>query len=316
MVNKCIITGATGYIGSHVLKYLLSQGWDCHIIADPRFGYDNIKDILSKVDIFEYRGDINSLCEYFKKVEADVVFHLAAAVITNYKPEQVPVLIQSNIQFGTEVLEAMKGSVTRVFVGTGSYWQNYKSEGYNPVDLYAATKEAFEQITQYFVDAYHYKTATLKLFDVYGEDDKRPKIWTLLKRIAGTNQTLDVSPGEQKLDLVHVSDVCTAYECAYTYLTQKTDSCREVFGVYTGERHSLKEAICLYEKFLNKRINVVFGGKAYKDREIMEPINSLTKVPGWQPKISPMAGLEKMAVGGGRIYLTCSCPLFEFRRAA
>lgn len=316
MANKCIITGATGYIGSHVLKYLLSQGWDCHIIADPRFGYDNIKDVLSKVDVFEYSGDVNSLCEYFRKVEADVVFHLAAAVITNYKPEQVPVLIQSNIQFGTEVLEAMKESVTRIFIGTGSYWQNYNSEEYNPVDLYAATKEAFEQIMQYFVDAYHYKTATLKLFDVYGEDDKRPKIWTILKQIAGTEQTLDVSPGEQKLDLVHVSDVCTAYECAYIYLSKKSDSCREVFGVYTGERHSLKEAICLYEKYLNKNINVIYGGKAYKDREVMEPINSLTKVPGWQPKISPMAGLEKLAVGGGRLYLTDSCPLFEYRRVA
>ena len=297
MANKCVITGATGYIGSHVLKHLLSNGWDIHVIADPCFGYENIKDVLSQIDLFEYNRDINTLCEYFKKVEADVVIHLAAAVITNYKPEQVPVLIQSNIQFGTEVLEAMKGSVTRTFIGTGSYWQNYNSEGYNPVDLYAATKEAFEQIIQYYVDAYHYKAATLKLFDVYGEDDMRPKIWTLLKRIAGTNQIIDVSPGEQKLDLVHVSDVCTAYECAYEYLRKKTGSCREVFGVYTGERYSLKEAIGLYEQYLNRSINIRFGGKKYKEREVMNPINSLKKVPDWQPMISPKEGLKKLAGG-------------------
>lgn len=295
MANKCIITGATGYIGSHVLKHLLSRGWDIHIIADPRFGYDNIKDVISEIDVFEYSGDVNALCEYFKKVEAGVVFHLAAAVITNHKPEQVPVLVQSNVQFGAEVLEAMKDSSTRVFIGTGSYWQNYKSEDYNPVDLYAATKEAFEQIMQYYVDAYQYKTATLKLFDVYGEDDKRPKIWTLLRQIAGTEQKLDVSPGEQMLDLVHVNDVCSAYECAYVYLSKIPESCREVFGVYTGERYSLKEAIGMYEEYLNKEINIVFGGKAYKQREVMNPISSLAKVPGWQPKISPKAGLERMA---------------------
>lgn len=295
MANKCIITGATGYIGSHLLKYLLSQGWDCHIIADPRFGYDNIKDVLSKVDVFEYAGDVNSLCAYFKKVEADVVFHLAAAVITNYKPEQVPVLIQSNIQFGAEVLEAMKGSVTRVFVGTGSYWQNYNSENYNPVDLYAATKEAFEQIIQYYVDAYQYKAATLKLFDVYGEDDTRPKIWNILRGIAGTDRSLDVSPGEQMLDLVHVSDVCTAYECAFKYLIKKTASCRENFGVYTGERYSLKEAIHIYEEYLNKRLNVIFGGKKYKEREVMNPISCLPRIPSWYPKISPKAGLKRLA---------------------
>jgi CDP-3, 6-dideoxy-D-glycero-L-glycero-4-hexulose-4-reductase len=295
MANSCIITGATGYIGSHVLKFLLSEGWDIHIIADPRFGYDNIKDVLSQIDTFEYRGDVNSLCDYFKSVDADVVFHLAAAVITNYKPEQVPVLIQSNIQFGTEVLEAMKASTTRCFVGTGSYWQNYNSDGYNPVDLYAATKEAFEQILQYYVDAHHFKVVTLKLFDVYGEDDVRPKIWNILRDIAGTEKSLDVSPGEQMLDLVHVSDVSTAYQCAFEYLKIVDNPCREVIGVFTGQRIALKDAIRAFEHFSGKAINVNFGGKKYKEREIMSPISNLKRIPGWTPKISPMNGLKKMA---------------------
>lgn len=295
MANKCIITGATGFIGSHVLKYLLSKGWDIHIIADPRFGYDNIKDVLSQIDVFEYSGDVNSLCDYFKKVNAEVVFHLAAAVITNYKPEQVPILVQSNIQFGTEVLEAMKASTTRLFVGTGSYWQNYNSDGYNPVDLYAATKEAFEQIIQYYVDAHHFRTVTLKLFDVYGEDDVRPKIWNILREIAGTDRSLDVSPGEQMLDLVHVSDVCTAYQCAYEYLKTVDYPSREVFGVYTGERMTLKEAIQAFEHYSAQTIKVNFGGKKYKEREVMNPISILPKVPGWKPEIGPRRGLKKLA---------------------
>lgn len=297
MANKCIITGATGYIGSHVLKYLLSKGWDIHIIADHKFGYDNIKDVLSQIDVFEYSGDVNSLCDYFKSVNADVVFHLAAAVITNYIPEQVPVLVQSNIQFGTEVLEAMKVSTTRMVVGTGSYWQNYNSDGYNPVDLYAATKEAFEQIIQYYVDAHHFKAVTLKLFDVYGEDDTRPKIWNVLREIAGTERSLDVSPGEQLLDLVHISDVSTAYECAFEYLKTIDAPCREVFGVFTGDRMTLKEAIQTFEYYSTKTIKVNFGGKKYKDREVMSPISSLPIVPGWKPQVDPRKGLEILACG-------------------
>lgn len=296
MANKCIITGATGYIGSHVLKYLLAEGWEVHVVADPKFGYDNIKEVMTQIDVFDYSGDISSLCSYFCKVQADVVFHLAAAVITNYKPEQVPVLIQSNVQFGTEILEAMKSSNTRIFVGTGSYWQNYKSDGYNPVDLYAATKEAFEQIIQYYVDAYDYKAATLKLFDVYGEDDKRPKIWNILREIAGTEKSLDVSPGEQILDLVHVSDVSTAYQCAFEYLKTVEHPCREVFGVFTGERMTLKEAILLFENFCSKAIHVNFGGKQYKEREVMNPISCLLPVPGWHPLISPVDGLKRLVV--------------------
>lgn len=295
MANKCIITGATGYIGSHVLKYLLSKGWDIHIIADPTFGYDNIKDVLSQIDVFEYSGDVNSLCDYFKTVNVDVVFHLAAAVITNYRPEQVPILVQSNIQFGTEVLEAMKASTTRLFVGTGSYWQNYNSDGYNPVDLYAATKEAFEKILKYYTECCGVRAITLRLFDVYGTNDRRPKLWNIIKEYVGTNRQLDITQGEQLLDMVFISDVCSAYEQAYNLLASKSLLNNEVYGVYTNDRRHLKDIVNLYVKILGKPLNVNFGGRPYKDREVMIPTNSLMCLTGWQPLISVEEGLSLIA---------------------
>lgn len=200
---RCIITGATGYIGSHVAKYLIDNNWEVSIVAQPQFGYSNIEAFKHKLKIFEYEGDITKLIQFFKEQDADVVMHLAAAVITNPTPEQIPVLIQSNVEFGSEILEAMRQSGTRLFIGTGSYWQNYNSDSYNPVDLYAATKEAFEKILQYYVDAFKFRAVTLRLFDVYGEDDKRPKLWSLLRDIAGTNQSIDISAGEQ-LSLIHI----------------------------------------------------------------------------------------------------------------
>lgn len=279
------MTGATGYIGSHVLKYLLSKGWEIHVIADPKFGYTNIKDVLSQIDVFEYDGNILSLCDYFKRIKPDVVFHLAAAVITNYKPEQVPVLIRSNIQFGAEILEAMKSSDTKLLVSTGSYWQNYNNDTYNPVDLYAATKEAFEKIVQLYVDAYGFRHVNLRLFDVYGEDDKRPKLWNALRDIAGTDQHIAVSPGEQLLDLIHISDVCTAYEAAYLALISDASISNETYGVRTGVTHSLKDAISVFEKAIGMTINVDYGLKPYKQREVMIPCSNYKYVPNWKSTI-------------------------------
>ena len=298
MTNICIITGATGYIGSHVLKHLLSKGWEIHVVADPKFGYSAIEDVRSQIDIFEYNGEINSLITYFQKVNADVVFHLAAAVITNYKPEQVPVLIQSNIQFGTEILEAMKASSTRKIVSTGSYWQNYNSDSYNPVDLYAATKEAFEKIVKLYVDAFNFRHINLRIFDVYGEDDKRPKLWNILKKIAGTDEVIEVSPGEQKLDMVHISDVCTAYEAAYQLLLESDDIQNETFGVMTGKHYSLKSIISLYEQKMGKKMNVHFGGRAYKAREVMVPYKHYKVLPNWKAKIMIDKGVT-LLIGGG-----------------
>lgn len=74
MKHSCIITGATGYIGSHLVKYLLEQGWEVRIISQPEFGYANIEDVKDKIHIFEYDHDINSLINYFRSVNAEVVF--------------------------------------------------------------------------------------------------------------------------------------------------------------------------------------------------------------------------------------------------
>ncbi|MBP1615658.1 MAG: NAD-dependent epimerase/dehydratase, partial [Bacteroidetes bacterium] len=57
-----VITGATGYIGSHLLKYLLQQGWEIHIIVQPEIGYSNIEDVKNRICLFEYNmtnGDIS-----------------------------------------------------------------------------------------------------------------------------------------------------------------------------------------------------------------------------------------------------------------
>jgi CDP-3, 6-dideoxy-D-glycero-L-glycero-4-hexulose-4-reductase len=134
--KKGVITGGTGYIGSHLVKYLLSQNWDIAVIIKPELGYGNIEGLKEQVKIIEYNGDIQTLISFFREENPDIVFHLAAAVITNYIPEEIPILIQSNVQFGAEVLEAMEHSTTRLFVNTGSYWQNCNSDIYSPVDLY------------------------------------------------------------------------------------------------------------------------------------------------------------------------------------
>ncbi len=290
---KAIVTGATGYIGSHVVKHLLNQGWQVGIIAQPEFGYGNVEEVKSHIEIFEYDGNINSLINYMESADADVVMHLAAAVITNYQPEQISTLIRSNVEFGTQILEAMKFSKMRLFIGTGSYWQNYNSDIYNPVDLYAATKEAFEKIIQYYVDAHDFRAITLRLFDVYGEDDKRPKLWTVLRDIAGNGKTLDISAGEQFLDMVHVSDVAKAYEAAYYWLKENANLHNEVFGVCSGEQKTLREIVNLFQQAIGKMINLNWGARPYKEREVFHPFSKYRVLPNWYPNIDLKSGLMK-----------------------
>jgi CDP-3, 6-dideoxy-D-glycero-L-glycero-4-hexulose-4-reductase len=284
MKATCFITGGTGYVGSHVAKYLVENGYNVCLIARKNSNLSNIEDFKEKINLLTY-SDIDELISHFNHYQPDVVFHIAAAVITRDEKEHVAQLVQSNVQFGTEILEAMKHDSCRLFVNTGTNWQNYNSDTYTPVDLYSATKEAFEKILQLYTDAYGIRAITLRLFDVFGEDDKRPKLWNLLKNIAGTDECIAVSPGEQLIDIVHINDICSAYLTSYKLLEEHQNIKNEVYAVKNDDRYTLKQFIGLLQQSIGEKIQVNFGAKPYKEREVMLPMEHYKVLPNWETKI-------------------------------
>lgn len=271
MQKICVITGGTGYVGSHLAEYLVGQGWQCHLLVREKSNLSMLARLKGKVTTFSYR-DQDELNAAFRKIKPRVVFHLAAAVITRNEGNHIPALIQSNVLLGTQILEAMTHAGCTLLISTGTYWQSYNTEGYNPLDLYAATKEAFEKIIQYYVDAHGLRAITLRLFDIYGEDDVRPKLWNALREIAGTGRSIALSPAEQRLDLTHISDVVAAYETAFCLLDEKENIQNEVYDVSSGHFHTLREWVNAFMQAAEKPILVEFGGKPYREREMMQPV--------------------------------------------
>ena len=292
-MNKAFITGISGYIGSQLAHYLLINGWTVFGLIRESSDLSNLNDIQNKVTLIKYAG-IESLLTSFKRNAPDVVFHLAGMVKNEHCSQDVPKMIDSNVKLGTELLEAMKGSGCRLFVNTGTYWQNYNSEDFNPVNLYASTKEAFERILKYYTEVEGIRAITLRLFDVYGAKDPRPKLWNIIKTKAGTGEELVLSPGEQELDMVYITDVCSAYERSYFLLTEHPDLSNAVFGVYTSNRKPLKEIVECYRAILNKPVLIRYGGKPYKKREIMKPATHLKVLPGWHSQVSLEDGFKLM----------------------
>lgn len=292
-MKRAIVTGATGFVGSNLCKYLLDIGWEVHIISRSSSNYSNINEVLKKIDIFEYDGDISNLVKYLNKTNADVVFHIASLFIAEHESNQIDELIDSNIKFGLHILEAMKESNTRLLVNTGTSWQHYNTNDYNPVNLYASTKQAFESLVKYYTESGYIRVITLKLFDTYGETDTRPKLINLLHKFAEENKQIKMSPGDQVLDLVHINDVVKAYELAFHYLSSNDLIKCEEFGVASGRKIKLKELISVFEKVTNKKINIYWGGREYRKREVMELWNGYKLLPNWECKITLEEGFKK-----------------------
>ena len=172
--------------------------------------------------------------------------------------------------------------------------QHYKgTEDFDPTCLYAATKQAFESIIDYYAVIGKVSAVTLKLFDVYGPEDTRKKIFQLLFQASMNNQLLKMSPGGQLLNFIYIDDVISAYVCGIDYLKKKKHIEHKKYFVGSENFYTLKDAVKLYQSILGENINVQWGGKPYRKREVMRPICG-NKLPGWLPNTNLVEGLETM----------------------
>lgn len=291
---KALVTGATGYIGSKLCDRLLEEGWQVSAIV-RKSGRRLAARWNGKVEPLHYDGTTESLMDGLAATTPQAVFHLASLVLAEHRPAHVTDLVVSNVLFGTQIAEACARSGVRNFVNTGTSWQHYRSEAYDPVCLYGATKQAFEDILDFYADAFGMKIATLKLFDTYGPDDPRPKLVNLLLKAARSGEDLGMSPGDQRLDLVHVDDVTNAFwQAARHLLDERTTAGHHRYAVSSGDSITLRQLAALVERIIGKKVNVTFGARPYRDREVMEPWQGGTPPPGWKPAHSLEKGLARL----------------------
>ncbi len=288
-----LLSGATGFIGSNLASRLVSSGWCVHAIS--RFG-STMPDIPEFAHVVNHvhDGSMESMLDCVTQAKPDVVFHLASKTQAEHKPEDVGPLIQSNILFGNQLLEAMRANGVNKLVNTGTFWQHYNNEDYNPVCLYAATKQAFEALLEYYIQACGFKAITLTLFDTYGPNDPRPKLFHLLSKAARSKESLDMSAGEQLIDLVHIDDVVEAYLIAAQRLLEGKVTQHEIYAVSSGQPLPLKELVQLYAEVTKQTVNVNWGARPYRYREVMVPWNRGIRLPNWQATIKLADGFNQL----------------------
>lgn len=289
---KILVTGATGFIGQNLVKVLLDKNYEVHCIVRVD---SNTSNISQNITIFKYDQNIDGLIEYFNEQKFDGLIHLASLFLATHTKDDISNLIFSNIKFGTELLEACKVSDVKWFINTGTFWQNYENEDYNPVNLYAATKEAFENIAKYYIETSNLIFTTIKLNDTFGANDTRNKVFNIWNKISKSGEILDMSAGEQIIDISYIDDVISAYEVLITHLSsdQKEDFKSKEFVVTNNEKMSLKELSRVFEEATNTRLNIKWGARPYREREVMHPYSNGIKVPNWNQKYTLKQSIQK-----------------------
>lgn len=290
---KLLISGTTGFIGTHLIKRLQKEKHTIFSVVRPSTKQEALP---KKIKTYVFDNDIENLTAFMKKEKFDGVIHLASLFLAQHKTEDIKNIVDSNVFFGTALLEAATKSSTPWFINTGTFWQHYKNKAYSPVNLYAASKQAFESLAQYYIETTPINFVTIKLSDTFGKGDTRPKIFNLLAKLRTTGETLLMSPGKQILDISYIENVIDGYIRMMTLLASKdaTPLRGKSFTISAKKRLTLKQLVKVFEKVTNSKLSISWGGRPYRDREVMVPWNKGLPIPGFKPHYSLEDGMKEI----------------------
>lgn len=285
---KIVMTGATAYIGKKLLKRLNGEGHKVYALVRESSNIDEIKGDAAGIECCTpYLG----LYDIMKTIRPEAYINLAGYYCGSHTPEKIQFLCDSNFLLPTYMADAVIAAGGRYIIHTSSVQQCYMGEAFDPLNLYAATKQSFENVLQYYTSVQAVCGVVLQLFDTYGADDTRNKVFNFVRRMR-EGEKLAMSPGDQKMYFCYVDDVVEAYMKALELVQQKEAGFYDKYAVRGDEPVRLREFVQEYIRYTGRNIMPQWGERAYMIKEIMDPTDYGTPVPGWRPKISYEEGIR------------------------
>jgi nucleoside-diphosphate-sugar epimerase len=286
---RALVTGATGYLGFHLCRHLLDRGCETHALMRPGSDRKRVA-ALGHVFCHELDRDLANLKNIVEAVIPDAVFSLAAAMPGNdadltLANEQLP------IRLGTALAD-MPGVVV---VHAASWWEWDENGVEAPANAYAASKATGRHALEAAAAQYGFRLANLVLHETYGPADWRGKILDHMLDAAIHGREMSLTPGEQMMDLVHVSDVAAAFRLTADYMARQPAREPALFAVATGAPVTLRALAEAVETAAGKPLRANWGVHPYRPDIPLHPGPMASPPPGWAPEIDLTDGLLELA---------------------
>ena len=286
-----VVTGGTGFVGSRVVERASAAGQ--RVLLAGRAGLSEFEDgVVCPPTTFD-GSDASYLSEAFAEQSVDHVLHLATRFVAQHDPSDIAGLIDSNVRYGTAVLDAA-ASVGAAVTTVGSYWQHAGSEWRHANSLYAASKSALDVIADYYVQQRQLQLSNVVLYDVYGEGDPRRKLMSVVVEAALTGTPLELSSGHQLINLTHVDDVADGL-LAVVAAHRSDGAPPAVQCLRSSDFHSIRAFVAIVEQALGKTIDARWGAREDRPGEMREPWGVAPVVDGWTPLVSLADGVRRVA---------------------
>jgi CDP-paratose synthetase len=237
---------------------------------------------------------LNVIRTYLMSSRIVAFINAGACQLRGDDPDSLKLLVDSNVLVPALICSLIRThSPSTKFIHFGSSWQiDYKGKS-SPMNAYASSKSAAEEILRHY-SLEGLQIVSLRLFEVYGCNDNRKKILNLLIDSIAGDLELPTTRGQQALDFIYVTDVVKAVALVATEkVIAETRSVR-IFSIRSGRTTTILDLIALICDVANKTnfSNIKTGKLKYRDRERFKLPYYVDKVPGWYPLVSLEDGVR------------------------
>lgn len=264
---KAFVTGASGFIGSYLVKWLISEGHEIMCLRRPS---SNIPELINKENSIKWIYTDTEWQASLIAFSPEIIYNLAwngvSANERNIWAKQL-----SNIDLQQDLLNSASVCRCKKFVGIGSQseygdFDQLVDETYpeNPKTAYAASKVACLDILRSFCDLNDIEWYWYRLFPIFGAGESEKWLIPSLIKTIYSKQSMDLTLGEQRLPYLYVGECAKAIGMSI-YSTGKGG----VYNVCSDNPMSLKELVTIIKNKINPKFQLNFGALPYRHGQSM-----------------------------------------------
>lgn len=282
-----LVTGASGFIGSHLCRRLVSDGHEVHSVSRETHPNEN--------GLRWWQGDLADekvVSKIVGRVRPQMIFHLASRVTGSRDPREVSSTFQANLASSVNIMTSALYSGCERVVLAGSSEEPAPDQDAAPCSPYAAAKIAATNYARMFRSVFHEQVVVPRIFMAYGpgqRDVQKLVPYTILSMMRG--ETPKLSSGRRLVDWIYIDDVIDGlYRAGFSASLPAT-----AFDLGSGELVSIREVVEQIASFIANGVRPEFGARPDRrfEPERAADTSFAEEALGWKPRTSLREGLAQ-----------------------
>lgn len=303
--KNILVTGADGFIGSHLCEVLLEAGAKVRALAYYNsFGsWGWLEDLATKDELEVVSGDVRDphFCEQLTKNQ-EIIFNLAALIAIPYSYAAPDSYIETNVKGALNICQAAKGSGSKVIqmsssevYGTALYVPIDEKHPLQPQSPYSATKIGADAIALSFFHAYELPVVIARPFNTYGpRQSARAVIPSIIIQIASEMRTLKLGDTTTTRDFNYVEDTCKGL----LSLAGCEEAVGQVVNIGSNTEISIFDTVKMISRLMNAEVEIETENERLRPtgsevRRLKCDNTKIRELTGFSPSYSLESGLQK-----------------------